>query len=145
MNASLYDAFINDSLRIFEHYKTYCNPKNKKLLLISSECDGQFSSHAHGGYECGDDGKWSKKCVASYCDIGYIFDHEKKKCIESPCALEDITLKLIIILIVIFVVIIGAIVISYICIKIRRKRREKSYYDSVEKMNDKMNLNENLN
>ena len=145
MNASLYDAFINDSLRIFEHYKTYCNPKNKKLLLISSECDGQFSSHAHGGYECGDDGKWSKKCVASYCDIGYIFDHEKKKCIESSCALEDITLKLIIILIVIFVVIIGAIVISYICIKIRRKRREKSYYDSVEKMNEKMNLNENLN
>ena len=141
MNPSLYDVFINDSLRIFEKYKTYCNPKNKRLLLISSECDEKFSSHVHGGYECGDDGKWSKNCVASYCDIGYIFDHEKKKCIESPCVLEDNTVKLVIILIAIFVVIVGAIVISCICIKIRRKRREKSYYESVEKMN----LNENLN
>ena len=79
MEASNFDIFINESLKIIEKYKTQCNPNNKKLLLITSECDESFSKHTHGGYECGSNGLWTKNCVASYCDIGYIFDHEKKK------------------------------------------------------------------
>ena len=84
---SVYDMFINESLKIFERYKIECNSKNKKLVLVSSECDGSFKNkYTHGGYECGDNGLWSKKCVPSYCDIGYIFDHKEHKCIIDICS-----------------------------------------------------------
>ena len=39
----------------------------------------------HGGYECGSDGKWSKTCIPSYCDNGYIYDKKTNKCIEDIC------------------------------------------------------------
>ena len=78
--------FINEADNIFKKYETKCNPKNKRLVLVKEECDGQFENkHTHGGYECGDDGFWSTKCVPSYCDIGYLFDRNKKKCIPDPC------------------------------------------------------------
>lgn len=82
-NEGNYDKFISISKEIIEKYKTECNPDNKKLLLIDSECDKSFkNNYTHGGYECGSNGKWNKdKCVASYCDLGFIFDHIKKKCV----------------------------------------------------------------
>ena len=72
---------------IFEKYKTQCNPKNKKLLFNTDECIFD-NSIIHGGYECGDDGKWSKICVPSYCDDGYVYDIKKNKCIEEICLLR---------------------------------------------------------
>ena len=82
-----YDLFINESLKIIEKYKTKCNPNNKRLIFITNECDGKFgNSYTHGGYECGNDGFWTKTCVASYCDEGYIFDHINKKCIIDICS-----------------------------------------------------------
>ena len=85
-----YTIFINESLKIFEKYKTKCNPKNKKLILYTSECDGSFNnSYTHGGYECGDNGTWTTNCVPSYCDIGYIFDHNKNECIIDVCSYDD--------------------------------------------------------
>ena len=86
-NDSNYEIFINESLLIFKKYKDHCNPDNKKLFLIREECDNSFgNNYTHGGYQCGKDGLWNKKCVASYCDIGYIFDHNKNKCIIDVCS-----------------------------------------------------------
>ena len=62
-----YDELAEHALTILEKYKTNCNPKNKKLLLLTDKCNGKFkNSYTYGGYVCGDDGKWTKTCVASY-------------------------------------------------------------------------------
>ena len=76
------NIFIKEAKNIFNKYKKYCNPKNKKLVLVTQECDGKFeNNYTYGGYECGEDGKWSTKCVPSYCDDEYAFNHYLKKCI----------------------------------------------------------------
>ena len=73
-------------MKIYKKYKEECNPKNKKLVKRSSECDSQITiEHAHGGYQCGNDGKWSSLCVASYCDDGYYFDFFNQQCYEEKC------------------------------------------------------------
>ena len=86
-----YQDFIKIAKDIHGKYKTECNPKNKKLVKVSSECDKYFNnSYTHGGYECGDDGKWSDNYVASYCDLGYIFDYLEEKCVKDYCShIED--------------------------------------------------------
>ena len=82
-----YQDFIEIAKDIHNKYKTECNPKNKKLVKVSSKCDKYFSNnYTHGGYECGDDGKWSNKCVASYCELGYIFDFIQGKCVKDYCS-----------------------------------------------------------
>jgi len=88
-----YNKFITKAKDIFEKYKTECNPKNKNLLKISDECDSKFpNDYTHGGYECGEDWKWSNKCVASYCDPGYFFHIEKKKCVKDVCSSISVTI-----------------------------------------------------
>ena len=87
INDEGYESFINESLKILEKYKTRCNPKNNKLLLLTSDCDGKFrNNYTHGGYKCNEDGTWSKECVPSYCDMGFIFDHTKNKCVIDICS-----------------------------------------------------------
>ena len=87
LNEEGYESFINESLKIFEKYKTKCNPKNNKLLLLTSDCDGKFrNNYTHGGYKCNENGTWSQECVPSYCDIGFIFDHTKHKCVIDICS-----------------------------------------------------------
>ena len=82
-----YDKFIQKSKEIFEKFKNECNPKNKNLIKVSEDCDNKFGNkYTHGGYECGDDGKWSNKCVPSYCDQGYFFNKNKMKCIKDICS-----------------------------------------------------------
>ena len=82
-----YEKFIKIVKDIHKKYKTNCNPKNKKLVKVSSECDKYFdNNYTHGGYECGDDGIWSNKCVISYCDLGYIFDYNENRCIKDFCS-----------------------------------------------------------
>ena len=82
LTGSNYQWFIDEAKRIFNKYKDQCNPKNKKLVLVSSDCDNKFENgYTHGGYECGDDGKWSSKCVPSYCDPGNVFNYTSNKCI----------------------------------------------------------------
>jgi ATP-dependent Zn protease len=74
-------------LKILDKYKNTCNSNNKKLIFIKSECDKSFGNkYTHGGYQCGENKKWKEECVASYCDIGYIFDHNKQKCIIDVCS-----------------------------------------------------------
>ena len=150
MNPSDFDDFIDISVEIFEKYKTRCNPNNKKLLLISKECDGKFEKHTHGGYECGNDGYWTKNCMASYCDIGYIFDHEKKKCIENICAPENVFTKFIIVIIIIISFIILVFLFLYIGMKIiKRNKMKRLEFNSQNKVDlgvkeNKTSIEENL-
>ena len=149
-----YESLINKSLKIFEKYKTKCNPKNKKLLLISKECDGKFKNdYTHGGYKCGEDGIWTNICVASYCDIGYIFDHSNNKCIVDICSKSNSdsssepnknknnTLTIIIIL----VIIIFLIIIIIVCIVIRRRKRRRYNNIILEKSFNNTNIYGRLN
>ena len=56
-------------------------------MKVTNECDKYFENkYTYGGYECDTNGKWSTKCVPSYCDLGYIFDYEKGKCIYDKCS-----------------------------------------------------------
>ena len=86
-----YYKFINESYKIFEKYKTKCNPNNKKLILLTNKCDGKFGNNfTYGGYKCGNDGYWTEECVPSYCEFGYIFDYNSNKCIIDVCSDEKI-------------------------------------------------------
>ena len=84
-----YNRFIEEAKRIFKNYSEYgaCNPDNKLLYYETSDCDSQINvSNAHGGYICGDDGKWNKSnCIAAYCDDGYYLNEDKSECIQDPC------------------------------------------------------------
>ena len=82
------DQYLEIAKEIFNKYQdNNCNKKNKKLLKISEECDGNFlNEFTHGGYICADDGTWSNECVPSYCENGYIFDKNQNKCIKDICS-----------------------------------------------------------
>ena len=92
-----YDRFINKAKAIFDEYNDLdngrCNPDNKYLYYETDKCDSILKiDKAHGGYVCGSDGKWNKtKCIAAYCDLGYILSDDRTECIRDTC--EDITLK----------------------------------------------------
>ncbi|EDR27846.1 hypothetical protein EDI_073440 [Entamoeba dispar SAW760] len=81
------DIFEEETKKIIEKYQTKCNPNNKRLVKRDEKCDKEINiEHGHGGYECGDNGEWSTKCVLSYCDPGYKFDYINNKCIEGVCS-----------------------------------------------------------
>ena len=94
---SRYDRFINTAKSIFDKYNDLengeCNPDNKYLYYETSDCDSKINiDKAHGGYLCGENGKWDKnKCIAAYCDEGYYLNDERTECIKNPC--EKITLN----------------------------------------------------
>ena len=140
-----YDLFINESLKIFEKYKTKCNPNNKKLIFITNECDGKFgNTYTHGGYECGSDGVWTKTCVASYCDEGYIFDHINKKCIIDICSELEVKPEQedkignesnSYMIIIIFIIIVGIIIIIvFIFYIIAKRKKNDAEINSTEKL-----------
>ena len=82
---SKYQNFIDEAKKIFKKYETQCNPKNKNLLLIDEKCYF-LGAHLHGGFPCDDYGFWNKKvCAPSYCDIGYVYDKRKNRCIKDIC------------------------------------------------------------
>ena len=110
---SLYQSFIDNALSIFKSYTTKCNPKNKNLLLLSDECTFT-ESYVHGGYECNDDGTWSKTCVPSYCDNGYTFDNTKKKCVKDACLARIKTIGIYFTLIMVFFALFSITVIIFI-------------------------------
>ena len=149
---SVYDIFVNESLIIFDKYKKRCNPKNKKLILISGECDGTFgNSYTHGGYECGDDGFWKSKgdCVSSYCDIGYIFDYNQQKCIIDVCSdrdekgkdeEENNNLLYYILFPIIGVILIFGIILVFITYKKRKLNHKKNIYEEEKFINKIENI-----
>ncbi|BFU21865.1 hypothetical protein EHI8A_050920 [Entamoeba histolytica HM-1:IMSS-B] len=84
------DQFVDEGLKIYKKYQSECNPLNKRLVKVDSACDNNITiEHAHGGHICGDDGKWSTECVASYCEPGYKFDRFNNKCIVDVCFQES--------------------------------------------------------
>ena len=61
----IYDRFIQEANSIFKKYNDLengeCNPDNKYLYYETSDCDSKINiDKAHGGYVCGNDGKWNK-------------------------------------------------------------------------------------
>ena len=139
-----YNEFIYLSKNILNKYKNKCNPKNKKLLLLTNECDKYFiNNYTHGGYECGDDGIWTERCVPSYCEPGYIFDHEKKKCIDDVCSEIEVfkeketdftnknTKNLLLIFLIPLGILVLLIVIIYLIIFIK-KGKKKNNIDSKD-------------
>ena len=87
-NDSLYQSFIDNAKNIFKKYNEEgkCNKDNKNLKMLDRKCDKKFDSITHGGYECGDNGKWSKKCKPFYCHKNYYFDYINKKCVKDVIA-----------------------------------------------------------
>ena len=96
-----YDIFIKEGKRLINKYNNVdgeCNPENKYLFFETSECDSKINiDKAHGGYVCGNDGKWNKSdCIAAYCDDGYYLNDERTECIPDPCEkikLHEITIN----------------------------------------------------
>ncbi|BFU24573.1 hypothetical protein EHI8A_174350 [Entamoeba histolytica HM-1:IMSS-B] len=142
---SMIDSFADEAIQIINKYKNECDSNNKRLVKVDIACDKEILiEHAHGGYECGDDNKWTKKCVASYCDDGFKFDYENQKCIIDVCYSQDdsqsdnddhsfnywivISFGILAILILIIALAIGLtiVIISY------RKMKAKSKYNTFE-------------
>ena len=87
-----YDIFIEKAKEIFKKYNEQeeCNPDNKRLIF-EKEGDNRCynftdDEYAHGGYICGDDGKWNyTSCQKYYCDLGYYYNIYEGKCIIDKC------------------------------------------------------------
>ena len=78
-----YQEFIDEAIKVFDSYKTNCNPNNTMLVLFSEKCD--FDNHLHGGFACGSDSKWNtSNCVPIYCDEGYYYNKISNSCIIYP-------------------------------------------------------------
>ena len=88
---------VNEAEKIFKKYKNNCN------AIVTNKWDGKFGDkHILGGYECGDNDYWTDKCVPSYCDIEYAFNHKLKKSLKRKNYIKLIII--IILLILIFVI-----------------------------------------
>ena len=84
----IYQAFVNASFEILNKFnETFCDSQKKNIIKISEECDLFFlDNKAHGGYICGDDNIWSSECIEAFCDDGYRFDKNERKCIKDVCS-----------------------------------------------------------
>ena len=81
-----YDLFIDKGKKILEQYIKECNIKNNKLTLFNENCTFKNDKYAHGGFGCGNNGKWNEsQCIPIYCDEGYFFDNIQNKCVKDPC------------------------------------------------------------
>jgi hypothetical protein len=105
-------------------------------LLLNDSCKFENDSHAHGGFQCGNDGKWSNVCVPSYCDEGYIFDTFYRKCIKDECLNFIWKQKLYfwIIFIVVFLVVVFIGFFIFCKVKKKNKSQEIEKMDSIEGM-----------
>ena len=54
--------------------------------MLNPDCDKEFEEYTKGGYECNDEGKWSKNCKPFYCDKNYYFDYINQKCVKDIIA-----------------------------------------------------------
>ena len=84
-NDERYLEFVNEGKRIIKKYLNECNPDNLNLLLKNDNCTFENDIFAHGGFECGKNGKWTNICKPYYCDYGYYFDNYEKKCKADNC------------------------------------------------------------
>ena len=121
---NIYELFIDNAKKIINKYKKECNPRNKKLVFITNKCDDKFENkYTHGGYECGDNGFWSDKCIPSYCDNEYAFNHHLKKCIKINTK-NNIIIYILILLII--------VILFYLIILEKEKEYEEKDDGSIE-------------
>ena len=94
-----YDIFIEKAKDIFKKYNNdgKCNPNNTKLVFDNdTNCfTFQDDKFAHGGYKCGQDGKWSSVCQKYYCDLGYYYNIYKGNCLRDYCTNEPKEINII--------------------------------------------------
>ena len=155
----IYEQFVSEGLKIFEKYKTQCNPKNKKLTLFTDDCYNITNltnlTHEHGGKICGDDGLWTDKCTPIFCDLGYYFDDYTKKCEINACLTESNNKKNdsdkndsdnSTLVIIIISIIIGLIIILIILVCVYRKlNKDKNESTNIEKIEKDKLIDEELN
>ena len=134
-----YDKFIEEAKKIFDKYnnKNECN-KNNNLLLFESDKCYNLNNYAHGGYSCGNDGKWNNSdCQPFYCDLGYYYDTYQKKCVEDLCLKKESNKEeaenkfpTYLIVIIVLAAIIAIIIVIIIIIKFRRRNLDSN--DKIE-------------
>ena len=101
-----YDLFIKEAIKIFNKYKTRCNPNNKKLVYYNDKCKGKFENeYTFGGYECDNEGFWSNKCVPMFCDINYVFNHRMNKCVLRKKSFNVVIIYKICLVVIFFIII----------------------------------------
>jgi len=71
---------------VHKEFQTSCNPVNKRLFFVDSNCTLTDPNALSAGYACGSNGEWDKsECKISTCKIGYVVDFENNKCVPSSC------------------------------------------------------------
>ena len=148
-NDDRYLEFITEAKEIFNKYKKKCNPENKNLLLKDDSCNNFEDKYARGGFECGDNGEWTKICKPYYCIDGYIFDYYTKKCKKDVCYSKFVQYVIYLVLIFIFIIaiIVGGILLCCIfckccecCHCCKCCKRKKNNIDIEEDFNIQIKL-----
>jgi len=71
---------------VHELFKTKCNAKNKRLLLVTDKCSSKESNAVLSGYVCGENGEWdATTCKVATCESGYVVDFANNKCVQNTC------------------------------------------------------------
>ena len=127
---NLYQTFIDEAKKILEKYKTNCNVNNKYMKLLNEECKFD-NEYTHGGYQCGNDGKWTKTCSPFYCDEDYYFEYNSQKCLfwnesyKEEFQGNDNFFYAILIIILVLVLIMGSILLILYKKNIICEKKEK--------------------
>jgi len=79
------EDILSKTQKVYEKYKTSCNPYNKRLINIA-DCHVDDPNALAVGHICGDDGKWDKNtCKILTCQPMYTVDNVNNKCIPNSC------------------------------------------------------------
>ena len=81
-----FEKFIETGLNLYNYYKTKCFYNSKKIMLIDEKCKFEYDPKLRGGHPCTSDEVWDMNtCVPYYCENGYVFNKNTKKCEIDPC------------------------------------------------------------
>ena len=84
------ENFIEFGVNIYNYLKTNCFYNSKKVMLIDENCKFENDSKLRGGHPCTSDEEWDMNtCVPYYCENGYVFNKNTKKCEIDPCYEEE--------------------------------------------------------
>ena len=114
-----YGEFVAAAKKIFDKYRTHCNPDNPRLHLRDRGCSLSINrTHMHGGFVCGQDAKWFVKCEAYYCDVGFVYDEASGTCLQDMCYEEakgllnspKVNIGIIIIVVILFIAVLASLI-----------------------------------
>jgi len=79
-------SLLKATTKVYERFKTECNPDNQRLLLVTENCTSKDRHALYSGHPCGADGLWdTTKCRISACEAGYSVDFETDTCYRNGC------------------------------------------------------------